>query len=39
MNELNDGFIPWPRPGALLVDRHHGATRFVVAVATQAGEG
>jgi hypothetical protein len=39
MNELKDAFIPCPRPGALLVDRRRGAARFVVVVATQAGEG
>jgi hypothetical protein len=39
MNELAIGFILCRRPGALLVGRRRGAALFLVAVATDAGEG
>jgi hypothetical protein len=39
VKELIDGFIPRSRPGALRVDRNRGAALFLVAVATEAGEG
>ena len=39
MIELADVFVSCPRPGALLIHGDRGAARFVVVVATEAGEG